>query len=235
MEPEAPEALPAPAPIVEAPREPPPAPVVAAPPVEIPLPPLNESDADVTEAVASSVGEAPVQRYLVADDVVRRVVATLDNLPRGKVAMQIRAFAPAPGEFAVAGEEDAPTLAPENYERYRPLVQALEAIETPTLVALYRRWYPLFQEAYDELGNPPQHFDARLTEIIDHLLATPEVEGPIRLVQPNVFYLFADPELEALSAGQKLLLRIGPENATIVKAKLRELRVALQQSRANPA
>ena len=37
-------------------------------------------------------------------------------------------------------------------------------------------------------------------------------------------YTFADPTLEALPAGQKLLLRMGPDNAAVVKAKLKELR-----------
>jgi hypothetical protein len=39
-----------------------------------------------------------------------------------------------------------------------------------------------------------------------------------------VFYEFADPALEAESAGRKLLLRMGPGNAARVKAKLREIR-----------
>ena len=60
--------------------------------------------------------------------------------------------------------------------------------------------------------------------MIDHLLATPDVQGPIELVQPNVMYLYADPKLEALSAGQKTLIRMGPENAGAIKMKLRELR-----------
>jgi hypothetical protein len=37
-------------------------------------------------------------------------------------------------------------------------------------------------------------------------------------------YQFADSKLEELSAGQKLLLRMGPANAAIIKTKLRELR-----------
>jgi hypothetical protein len=37
-------------------------------------------------------------------------------------------------------------------------------------------------------------------------------------------YEFDDPELEDLSAGQKLLVRMGPENAAVLKAKLREIR-----------
>jgi hypothetical protein len=37
-------------------------------------------------------------------------------------------------------------------------------------------------------------------------------------------YVFADPKLEALPAGQKVLIRIGADNAAAVKAKLMELR-----------
>ncbi|MFX9123653.1 DUF3014 domain-containing protein, partial [Acinetobacter baumannii] len=40
----------------------------------------------------------------------------------------------------------------------------------------------------------------------------------------KVFYEYADPKLEALSAGEKLLLRMGPSNEAVIKAKLRELR-----------
>lgn len=230
-EPEAPAApTPAPAPVVEAPASPAAAPTAPAAPAEPPLPPLDASDEDIREALASSIGQEPVERQIVDQNVVRRLVATADNLPRSKVAMQIRAFHPAPGEFQVSGEEDALTLSPENYPRYRSVVRAFEAADTKALVALYRRWQPLFQQAYDELGNPPQTFEARLTEVIDDLLATPDVDGPIKLIQPNVFYQFADPELEALSAGQKLLLRMGPENAAAVKAKLREIRAALQEA-----
>jgi hypothetical protein len=64
-------------------------------------------------------------------------------------------------------------------------------------------------------------------QVIDHLLATPQVAGAIPLTRPKVFYEFADPSLEALSSGQKILIRMGPQNAEIVKAKLRELRAQI--------
>jgi hypothetical protein len=64
-------------------------------------------------------------------------------------------------------------------------------------------------------------------EVIDHLLATPEAPGPIRLAQPKVLYEFADPALEELSAGQKMMLRIGKGNRERIKAKLREIRAAI--------
>jgi hypothetical protein len=106
-------------------------------------------------------------------------------------------------------------------------VRALEAVDSAKLVALYVRFYPLFQQAYAELGYPSRYFNDRVFEVIDHLLATPDVRGPIALVQPKVLYEYADPALQDLSAGQKMLVRMGPENEAKVKAKLRELKKAL--------
>jgi hypothetical protein len=40
-------------------------------------------------------------------------------------------------------------------------------------------------------------------------------------------YLYADPAIEARPAGQKLLMRMGADNAKAVKAKLMELRAAV--------
>jgi hypothetical protein len=53
------------------------------------------------------------------------------------------------------------------------------------------------------------------------------VRDPIALQRPNVLYEFADPELESLSAGQKLLIRMGSQNAGRIKGKLKEWRAAL--------
>ena len=102
-----------------------------------------------------------------------------------------------------------------------------EALPTEPLVALYTRFYPLFQEQYENLGYPDKYFNDRVVEVVDHLLATPEVQEPVRLVQPGVLYQFADPKLENLSAGQKIFLRMGQANAAKLKSKLREIRRAL--------
>jgi len=59
------------------------------------------------------------------------------------------------------------------------------------------------------------------------MLRAPDMQGPIELTQPKVFYEYADPKLESLSAGQKLLLRMGANNEAIMKAKLREFRKAI--------
>ena len=46
-------------------------------------------------------------------------------------------------------------------------------------------------------------------EVIDHLLAAPDAPETLALVRPNVYYEFADPALQSLSSGQKILLRVG--------------------------
>jgi hypothetical protein len=195
---------------------------------DIPLPPLDESDADVQGGLIELVGNSAVSQFLVPERIVRNSVVTLDNLPRQKAAVQQRPIKSTPGEFIVSGPEDARVIAPENYARYAPFVAVVQSLDANTLVALYRGLQPLFQQAYEDLGHPNGFFNSRLLEVIEHLLATPEVPQPVRLVQPSVYYRYADPKLEELSAGQKLLIRMGPENAAIIKAKLREIQAALR-------
>ena len=189
-----------------------------------PLPPLNESDEPMTNALTDLIGKESVEQFIVTKDLVRHIVVSVDNLSTEKVAERIRPVKPTPGRFAVGGSEESPVLSPANYERYGLLVQSIRSTDTKTLVAAYTRHYPLFQEAYESLGHPPEYFNDRLIEVIDHLLATPEVPDPIALARPGVQYEFADPKLEALSAGQKVLIRMGRDNARTVKDKLRELR-----------
>jgi hypothetical protein len=222
----APAPRPAPEPAPEQLPAPPPPPMPAAAPAN-PLPALDESDNTVLGALMELLGQNAVQRFLIPEDIVRHIVVTIDNLPRQKLALQQRPINPTPGRFVTTGTEEEPVLDAENFTRYRPFMALLEATDANAAVGIYVRLYPLFEEAYQALGNPEGNFNSRLREVIDHLLATPELGGPIRLQQPNVMFVYADPALEGRSAGQKLLLRMGRENVLIVKAKLREVRAAL--------
>ncbi len=195
-----------------------------------PLPDLNVSDQPVRRALADLYGEPTVTQYLIPDKIIRRFVITVDNLPREKVAVQTRPVKSLTGATVVVGDADADqtvTLSPQNYARYKQIVQLIQGTDAQKLSQLYFRLYPLFQQAYEELGYPGKYFNDRLVEAIDHLLETPDVQGDIKLVRPKVFFEYADPELEQRSAGQKLLIRMGPENAAAVKAKLKELRAQL--------
>jgi hypothetical protein len=93
----------------------------------------------------------------------------------------------------------------------------------------------LFQQAYEELGYPDGYFNDRLISVIDDLLDAPEISAPVYVHQPKVLYEFVDPELEGISAGQKILIRVGPENELRLKAKLRTIRAMLTARKAGEA
>lgn len=192
-----------------------------------PLPELADSDAPLRDALGQISSADAVKDFLVPQDLIRKIVVTIDNLPRQKVAVDKRPVNPAAGSFLANGDELHASLDPRNFERYKPMVAVISQLDAKQLGALYIHYYPLFQQSYQNLGYPSGYFNDRLVEVIDNLLATPEPKGPIQLVRPNVMYTYADPALEARSAGQKLLLRMGPENAKAIKAKLTELRAVI--------
>jgi hypothetical protein len=190
------------------------------------LPPLAESDSAIIDGLVALFAQTPPE-ILHLKDIVHRLVATVDNLPRDYVAPQLMPVRTATGLPIMDNIGGNLVLSPRNAARYQTYVQLAHAVPTDALVALYARFYPLFQEEYEKLGFPGKHFNDRAVAVIDHLLATPEVPEPLVLTQPGVLYEFADPKLNTLSAGQKILLRIGKANRDKLKSKLQELRQAL--------
>jgi hypothetical protein len=189
-----------------------------------PLPALDASDRSVEDALAAVAAREAIAELLNTTGFIRRIVATVDNLPRKKAPQRLWPAVGCAGRFATTGAGDAVQLGPQNYRRYEPFVRFVESVDAGKAAAIYVRFYPLFQQAYRELGYPKGYFNDRLVEVIDHLLVTPELDGPIRLARPWILYEFADPALEARSAGQKALIRMGAANQVRVKAKLREFR-----------
>jgi len=199
-----------------------------------PLPGLDDSDTVAHDAIASILnGDAHV-RLLVPTAVIRHIVATVDNLPRKTIGTRILPVKSVPGALATANAARGLSIAHDNAGRYSPYVKAAESIDTERLVQFYLRLYPLFQQAYVELGYPNGYFNDRLISVLDHLLAAPEPKAPLYLAQPKVMFEFADPEFENLSAGQKILVRIGADNEMRLKTKLRHIRTALNSKLANP-
>ncbi|MGB5628253.1 MAG: DUF3014 domain-containing protein [Woeseiaceae bacterium] len=190
----------------------------------VPLPPLDDSDAYFLLEIGSAFGPA-IESLLTREFVIDRLVTTVDNLPRSELPEKIRPVGHLAEAFATdVGADDTEILGLSSYVRYDALVAQLYYADVDAVFDIYERYYPLFQKSYERLGYPDAYFNDRLVEVIDHLLAAPTPGGPIVLVQPNVLYEFADPDLEALSSGQKLLLRMGPDNAATAKRLLEKFR-----------
>ena len=201
-------------------------PATPEPRIKNPIVPLDDIDPNLsaTEQVATLVGTPRFEAMFVPDDFVRKVVATVDGLAREDIAARMNPAKKPAGEFVTAGSGDSIVLGAANFARYTPWIELVDSLDADSTAALYRRLYPQFQSAYENLGNPDSYFNDRVIEVIDHLLSAPAAPATITLVQPNVLYEFADPALEAQSAGRKLLVRMGPGNAARVKAKLKEIR-----------
>jgi hypothetical protein len=199
------------------------------------LPELDASDGPFHDALAETLGKGATDRFFKPELLVRHIVVTIDNLSRRHLAVELRPTKPLDGAFIATGNDQQGTIDTANYQRYLPYVQVVQQLDMKRMASLYVHFYPLFQQAYQALGYPNGYFNDRLVVTIDNLLAAPDITTDIAVVRPNVMYQFADPKLEDLSAGQKLMLRMGPANAAIVKAKLRELRAQVAVAAARPA
>lgn len=185
---------------------------------------LPTSDADLTALIASAFGLSHWPTFAYPDNILRRVVATIDALPRAELPTTIRVIRPVHGDFEVTGADDAPHADPANAARYEPLISALEQISPSAAGDLYARLYPRLQQQYVSLGYPDRSFHKRLLEALDDILAAPAVPEDAALARPNVLFLYADPSLERLSAGQKALMRLGPQGEARAKAQIERIR-----------
>lgn len=200
---------------------------------------LDDADPEVRDALAALLSRKDVLEFFQLDGLVRRVVATVDNLARPHAPARIWPVNPTPGRFATApGTDGAETIHPDNARRYAPWVRMAESVDLDRAARAYRRLYPLFQQAYEELGYPGRYFNDRLVQVLDLLIATParekplavalvQVKGPVPSLRPWVRYEFTDPALASLSSGQKMLLRMGPGHQQRLQAVLREIRVRI--------
>lgn len=202
-------------------------------------PPLAPgADAALEDAVTQWLGKERSLRFVATDGLSRRIVATIDNLPRSQAASRLWPLFPVGGRLAVQETGAGLQISPDNAARYDAVVGFVSGIDPVQAAALYKRIYPVLQHSYEELGYPGRQFNDRLVAVIDHLLQTPEPDRPLALKlvqvqgqvapqQPWLRYEFADPQLQSLSAGQKILLRMGREHAHRVKAVLQAARAQI--------
>lgn len=189
-----------------------------------PLPPLEKSDGPILDALMGSFKADGLSEFVNMQDYVKRLVITVDNLPRELVPSQMSMVQRIPGLLDIETSGNVITLSSRNYARYDAFVSFAKSLDPHLLVSLYLRFYPLLDQTYKQIGYPTGRFHDRVIVAIDDMLGAPTPAGPIELVQPKILYRFVDPELQKLSAGQKLLIRMGPDNAAALKTVLRRLR-----------
>lgn len=193
-----------------------------------PLPLLESSDSVAAAALSKLPGADGLAQLLIAKGLIPHLVATVDALPRHTIGSSVLPLQTPKGTFIADTANGQPEIGAQNYARYAPYMQLVDNVDARTLVTWYAHWYPLFQQAYRQLGYPQGYFNDRLVAAIDDMLAAPNARAAVALVQtPDGHYAFADPTWEALSVGQKLMIRVGPENERTLKIKLSRIRALL--------
>ena len=207
-------------------------------PVQAPTSTTPIEPAGIAAALGDLLGAKTVSAFPEIGDFAHRFVATVDNLGRSYAPASLWPISPTPGRFTVQKRDDSTIISADNDLRYTALVLLAESVEAGKAVDLYLRMYPLLQRAYEDLGYPKGYFNDRLIAVMDLLLASPNPGYPVNLqltdvkgtepsLQPWVRYEFADPALESLTAGQKIMVRVGPVNERRLKARLVALRKEL--------
>jgi hypothetical protein len=196
---------------------------VAVPGLGIPIGPLDQTDGIVRTLVGQLSSHPTIAAWLATDQLVRHFTLALVNIGDGDTPYKpLRPIAPRQ-PFAARSGPSGLAITPESYRRYDPYADAFAALDARGAAQVYATLKPALQEAYDELGRPAGTVDAAMESAIVQLLKTPVVGENVAMEQKAVVYRFADPNLEALPAAQRQLLRMGPRNVKIVQAKLREI------------
>lgn len=198
------------------------APVVA-------LPALDNSDKFILEKALQLSWLPNYSATLLPKEMLRNFVTFIDNLAQGELATKFTPLKKPAQAFSVRESGDELYLNEASYKRYTPYIDILNSLNIELAIEHYQQLMPLIDEAYMELGYDSGTFNQTLIRAIDMMLEAPMIREPITLVAPSAMYQFKDPELEQLPSAQKLMLRIGPNNATQLRPKLQQIQISLAE------
>jgi hypothetical protein len=194
-----------------------------------PLPPLGQMDTFLRALIGALSSNPQMARWLATDDLIRQMADGIDKISRGQ-SPSVAVLKPQ-DTFEILGSRQQLRIDPRTYRRYDSLAAAVSSLHPTAVADAYKTIHPRLDEAYRKLGRSENSVDEAFTVALDMLLATPEVRDPVRLVHgQGATYAFAEPRLEALAPVQKQLIRMGPENSGIIRARLREIADALTAS-----
>jgi hypothetical protein len=192
----------------------------------IALPPLDSTDALVRELINGLSSHPVVASWLTTDRLIVNFVTVTSRIADGQTPVaELKAIGPV-APFRVRSTRGGAAIDPASYRRYDRYAQAVGAIDAIGAARVYQTLKPRIDEADRNFGGSGT-FDTELERAIVELLKVPVVEGEVALQPAGIGYAYADPRLEGLSAAQKQLLRMGPDNVRTIQGKLREIATAL--------
>lgn len=212
------------------------APATDAPPADVKepprtLPPVGQMDTFLRALLGTLSSHPDLAAWLATDDLIRQMANGIARISRGQSpAANLTVLRPA-GDFNVVRSRSTMTIDPASFTRYDRLTGLVESLEPRGVAEAYRTIQPRLDEAYRALGRTEGGVDEALDAALQLLTDTPVPSGTI-VVLPGkgATYAHSDPALERLQPIQKQLLRMGPDNARRIQARLRAIRSELASS-----
>ena len=193
----------------------------------IALPSLEESDAFVRDLARGLSSHPQLGAWLAARGLVRILTVAVQNVAEGRSPAPFLPFLTPSIRFQAVERQGRLLADPASFAAYDEFADGVASLDASECARVYKILSPLFATAYGELGSPAGTFEQAVARAIDVLRAAPVPDGDILLRRGPVFLEYGDPKLEGLSLAQKHLLRMGPRNARMVKAKAEEVAQAL--------
>jgi hypothetical protein len=192
----------------------------------ITLPPLDASDTLVRTLVQALTESPAVMAWLPTTGLIRNFTVVVSNVAEGATpAKQLKVLRPQ-APFRIVSRGANTVVDPRSYDRYATIADAIASVDPGGAAKLYATLKPRIEDAQRDLGSADS-FDHTLERAIVALLGTPALDGSEALKPKGIGYGYADPRLESLTPAQKQLLRMGPRNVRVIKAKLRDIALAL--------
>ncbi len=191
------------------------------------LPTLDESDPVIKAYFEPLSNDVDYQLLWQANQLLQRWVTVIDGASKGHLVRGVVPLRPPKKAFPVVKKGTQYYLDETGYRRFDTLVNAITSLDENKLVAGFHKFRPLLEEAYGQLGFDANELDNTLVRMLDRVINASTIEGPIELKASSVNYTFADESLEKLTALEKLLIRMGPENSRKLKTSASSLKSQL--------
>ena len=197
-------------------------PVIVEPPIT-----ADTADEEARLVVNSLNAGKPAAQFVAGDYVVERAVALTDNLRRGEVPYTLIPVSRPKQAFKVLDDGLRVTIHPDSFERYDPFAQWIDGIDAEALVATYRTFSAVAADALSAMGVADMNMDEVAVAAVTEVISVPNVDLSAELMKQEANWVYVDPELEAMPALHKQIVRMGPINMELVQSKAREIRGAL--------
>jgi hypothetical protein len=191
-------------------------------PQSVDLPPLDDSDTWLANMVAALSQNPVLARLLATRGLVRGATLAVVQIGDGKTPASPLAVLKPPTRLQILGPATG-RIDPASYARWDAATSALTSVDPIHAAQLYVTVKPLFDQAYQELGNPKAEFDEAIVRAIRTLDDTPQLKADPNLIRRTNYFEHDDAALKALLPVQKQLLLVGPDNRRRIMQWLKQL------------